>query len=69
MKKYLIMSIFAAIPFQVFCYQMTRTCNEWDVQNQVTSLQSWGCRISSVRCENSYANIEDRRWTITYDQN
>ena len=26
------MSIFIVLPLQVFCYQMTRTCNEWDVQ-------------------------------------
>ena len=68
MKKYLIMSILTVIPFQSFCYQMTRTCNEWDVRNQTTSLENCGCRVSNVRCENPYADIKDRRWTISYDQ-
>ena len=56
------------IQLQAFCYQATRTCNEWDVQNQVTSLGNWGSKIHSVRCENPYADIKDRRWVITYEQ-
>lgn len=68
MKKYLLLALFSAIPFQAFCYQMTRTCNSWDVQNQVSSLENWGCTIYSVRCDNPYADMRDQRWTIVYDQ-
>jgi hypothetical protein len=69
MKKLLFLMTMLSMPLQVFCYQMTRTCNAWDVQNQVASLESWGCKVYSVRCENQSADMKDQRWTIVYDQN
>lgn len=48
-------------------YTKTMVCNEWQVQNQVVSLEQWGSRIISVRCENPSDCIENRRWIITYE--
>lgn len=68
MNKLLFLITLVSIPLQIFCYQMTWTGNAWSVQNQIASLENWGCTIYSVRCENPYANINDQRWTIIYDQ-
>lgn len=68
MKIYAFSIALLLLPLLAFCQQMTRVCNEWDVQNQVVSLRQWGCRIYSVRCENPYADIRDRRWIIVYEQ-
>lgn len=68
MKKYLLMAILSAIPLQAFCHQMTYTSNAWQVQNDLASLQSRGCRIYDVHCQNPYADREDQRWIIVFDQ-
>lgn len=68
MKKYLLLAIISTIPFQAFCYQKTLTCNGFSVENQIVSLEQWGSKVYSVRCENPYANRNDQRWIITYDQ-
>lgn len=67
MKKTIFLGLSLLLPFQAFCYLDTRTCNGFDVQNQIVSLQQWGCRIQDVRCYNRYAPLNDQRWEITYD--
>lgn len=65
-KLFFLIALFA-IPFQAFCYQ-TLTCNGFSVENQIVSLEQWGNKIYDVRCENPYADRNNQRWTIVYDQ-
>lgn len=69
MKKYLLGALFLVAPLAGFCHQMTWQGNGFSVDNQVTSLRSWGCQIYSITCQNSYEDPANQRWTIVYEQN
>ena len=46
MKKYILMTIISAIPFQAFCYQAL-ICNGLSVENQIVSLEQWGGKVEA----------------------